>query len=174
MLALLERAWGRRGEVFAVSFSSGAERFRDLKEVFLFGPEETAGEPRRFEIESVWEHRGGLVFKFRGVDSISDAESLEGSEVRVPGEQRAALPEGEYYQSDLVGCEVVERATGERLGAVSGWRECGGPALLEIRAGDETEPLLVPFARAICTEIDLGARRIVVDLPDGLKELGRK
>lgn len=153
-----------------MSLASGIERFRDLREVVLAGPGDVV---RPAEIESVWEHRGLLIFKFRGVDSISEAEELAGAEVRVPRAERAPLPEGEYYQSDLVGCEVIERATGERLGRVTGWQECGGPALLEVQAGEE-EPLLIPFARAICAEIDLEARRIGVDLPEGLKELSRK
>ena len=67
--------------------------------------------------------------------------------------------EGEYYQSDLVGCEVVERASGELVGQVKGWQDCGGPALLEIDGVDGKE-ILVPFAGSICVEIDTAARRI--------------
>jgi 16S rRNA processing protein RimM len=155
----------------AVSLSSGLERFRNLREVFLF---DAQGAVRPAEIESVWQHRGLLIFKFRGVDSISEAERLKGAEMRVPRQERAPLAEGEYYQSDLIGCEVIERANGERLGTVTGWQECGGPALLEVKDGGAGEPMLIPFARAICTEIDLEARRILVDLPEGLKELSRK
>ena len=132
----------------------------------LAGPQ---GQERQAEIESVWDHRGRLVFKFRGVDSITDAEALAGAEVRIPFEARRPLEENEYYQTDLVGCEVVERATGRRLGVVSGWKECGGPPLLEVER--EGEPLLIPFARAICVEIDAAGRRIAVDLPEGLAEL---
>ena len=60
-----------------------------------------------------------------------------------------------------------------RLGEVIRWQECGGPNLLEVkmRAGGE---LLIPFARSLCVEIDVAARRIVVDLPEGLKELNRE
>ena len=58
------------------------------------------------------------------------------------------------------------------MGRVTGWQECGGPALLEVD-GVEGEELLVPFARSICVEIDPAARRIVVDLPEGLKDLNR-
>jgi 16S rRNA processing protein RimM len=152
----------------AESFSSGPERFDDVPEVTLFGPDGT--EVRSAEIESVWQHRGALIFKFRGVDSISDAEMLARHEVRIPIESRAPLPEGEFYQSDLIGCEVVERAGGT-LGIVSGWKEVGGPALLEVDAPGRPEPILVPFAKAICVEIDPAARRIVVELPEGLKEL---
>jgi ribosomal 30S subunit maturation factor RimM len=70
----------------------------------------------------------------------------------------------------LVGCKLIDRATGELLGEVAGVRESGGPVLLEVpREG--ADPMLVPFAKAICVEIDPAGRRIVVDLPEGLKDL---
>jgi 16S rRNA processing protein RimM len=118
----------------------------------------------------VWEHRAQLVFKFQGIDSISDAEPLAGAEVRIPLAERAPLAADEYYQSDLVGCEVVERRTGESLGRVIEFQDLGGPQILQVGA-EGGEPLLIPFVRAFCVEIDVGGRRILVDLPEGLKEL---
>jgi 16S rRNA processing protein RimM len=170
-LALLGRTWGRHGELIAMSLTSGPERFSGLEHVYLFGSEGAPGALRPIELECVWEHRGQLVFKFRGIDSISEAERLEGAEVRVPREQRAELPQDEYYQSDLIGCEVFDHANGERLGSVTALQDSGGPLLLEVGGAGRTEPLLIPFARAICVEIDVAARRIAVDLPEGLKEL---
>ena len=161
-VAVLGKSRGNRGEVTALPFSSKPQRYEELKEVYLFG----SGE--RFEVESTWFHQARLIFKFKGIDSISDAERLSGAEVRVPKSQRAALDPGEYFQSDLVGCEVVDRRTGQAYGRVSGWQDAGGPGLLEVEGG-----LLIPFARSICVEIDPGARRIAVDLPEGLKDLNR-
>ena len=57
----------------------------------------------------VWEHAGALVFKFQGVDSIHDAEKLRGAEVQVPPAERVELEPGEYFHSDLIGCEVRDR-----------------------------------------------------------------
>ena len=159
-LAVLGKPRGNRGEITALALSSNPERYQDLREVYLFGS------GQRCQVESAWFHGATLIFKFHGIDSISDAESLRGAEVRIPRSQRAALEPGEFYQEDLVGCEVVERRTGASLGRVLGWQDSGGPGLLVVDGG-----LLIPFARSICVEIDPAARRIAVELPEGLKDL---
>lgn len=161
-IAVLGKTRGNRGEITAFPLSGKPERFRALAEVFLFGT------GTRYEVESTWFHQETLIFKFRGVDSISEAERLTGAEVRVPLEQRTPLEAGEFFQDDLVGCQVVDRRTGQTLGAVSGWEDGGGAGLLVVNGG-----LLIPFARSICVEIDPAARRIAVELPDGLKDLNR-
>ena len=121
------------------------------------------------EIERIWRHKDALIFKFAAVDSISAAEAFEGAEVCIPKEERAPLAEGEYYQSDLVGCQVLEAKTGRLIGVVTDWQEYGGPPLLEVR-GKSGKEVLIPFVKAICTEIDPTGRRILVDLPEGLEE----
>jgi 16S rRNA processing protein RimM len=161
-VAVLGKTRGNRGEVTAEPFSSKPERYQMLEEVYLFG----TGQP--FRVEKVWFHDGVLVFKFAGIDNISDAEQLRGAEVRIPLGERAALEEGEYFQSDLVGCEVIERRTGQSLGRVVDWADAGS-GLLVLESG-----VLIPFARSICVTIDPPRRRIEVDLPEGLKELARE
>jgi 16S rRNA processing protein RimM len=120
-------------------------------------------------VEHAWLHRGQVIFKLSGVKSISEAERLVGADICIPIEERPVPADGEYFQSDLVGCEVVD-AGGKRLGTVQTWHEYGGTPLLgvETSAGKE---LLIPFAKAICTSIDIATRRIVVELPEGLAEL---
>jgi 16S rRNA processing protein RimM len=170
-VAVLGKTRGNRGEITAWALSSKLERYQALQEVYLFGPDANRGADvtgERFEVESTWFHQEMLIFKFRGVDTITDAERLSGLEVRVPMSERTALEPGEFFQSDLVGCEVVDRRTGESLGCVSDWQDSGGPGLLVVGAD-----LLIPFARAICVEIDPAARRIAVELPEGLKDLNR-
>jgi 16S rRNA processing protein RimM len=165
-VALLGKPRGNRGELFAHALSSKPERYGELSRVYLFREGAKEGAPH--EVESTWFHRGILILKFRGVDTISDAERLAGAEVRIPMAERAPLEADEFFQSELAGCAVIDRRTGERLGAVEGWQDSGGAGLLEVTGG-----LLIPFARSICVEIDPAARRIVVDLPEGLKDLNR-
>ena len=152
----------------AISLTSRPERFQQLGEVFLFREGKPVG-VGGFQVESVREHARAWVFKFRGVDTISGAEPLEHAEVRLPLAERLAVEEGEHYVSDLMGCEVKERKTGSLVGVVTGWQEAGGTGLLEVGEGDGK--LLVPFARSICVEVDTRAKRILVDLPEGLKDL---
>jgi 16S rRNA processing protein RimM len=116
------------------------------------------------EVERTWMHGDHLIFKFRGVDTISDAEKLAGAEVAIPFEQRAALSEDEVYLDDLIGCEVFD-ATGRSLGVVTDYEEAGGAPLLHV--GD----LMIPFAKSICVTIDPRNKKIVIDPPEGLLDL---
>jgi 16S rRNA processing protein RimM len=171
-IAILGKTRGNRGEILAIPLAGQPERFENLQRVWLFGDNPPFAHGSRFDVESVWLHDGRPVIKFRGIDSISSAEALTGAEVRLPASEKMPLEEDEVYQSDVIGCAVVERGASAPLGEVTGWQAAGGSNLLEVRMNDGRE-LLVPFARAICVEIDVAARRIVVDLPAGLKELNR-
>lgn len=117
------------------------------------------------EVENTWMHGDHLIFKFKGVDSISDAEKLAGAEVAIPFEQRAALADDEVYESDLIGCEVFD-ASGRSLGVVTDFEETGGTPLLRVG-----ENLLIPFAKSICINIDLEHQQITVNPPEGLLDL---
>ncbi|MEO7653987.1 MAG: ribosome maturation factor RimM, partial [Bryobacteraceae bacterium] len=125
-IAVLTRVRGIRGELAAVPYSMNAERFQDLNRVFLFG------DGSEFAVESVWTHGRELIFKFAGIESIEDAEPWRRSEVRVPIEERAPLEQGEFFHSDLIGCEVVDRGTGLSLGVVTGYDDGSGSGLLEV------------------------------------------
>ena len=160
-VAVLGRARGIRGEVTAFALSK-PERYASLREVFLFP------EGSRREVESAWFHDNRLILKFRGVDNMSEAERLAGCEVRVPRAERMRLEPGEYFESDLIGCEVIERDGGASLGQVTALQDGGSSGVLEV---DGT--LLIPFVRAICVAIQPEDRRIIVDLPAGLKELNQ-
>ena len=151
------RPRGNKGELAAIPLSDNPERVR---RAFVNGQE--------YAVENVWRHGERVVFKFEGIDSISTAETLSGADVSIPREDRAVLPDGEYYQTDLVGCSVVTRE-GKQVGTVEGWQELGGPPLLVVSANGKE--VLIPFAKSICVAIDVPGKRIVVDPPEGLIEL---
>ena len=83
-------------------------------------------------MEDLWPHKGLLVLKFAGVDSISEAETLVGCELQVPRSQRSELQAGWNYVSDLVGCEVLDQ--GREIGRIEDVQFGAGEApLLMVR-----------------------------------------
>ena len=156
---------GRRGEVAAELHTSFPERFAERRE--LSGLAED-GSRCELQLQEHWFHKGGVVLKFAGVDSISDAERLAGMELQIPAEERAELEAGAAYISDLVGCEVVNR--GSVVGAVADVQFGAGEAPLLVVKRGELE-FLVPYAEAFLKSADLAARRIEFELPEGLLEV---
>jgi 16S rRNA processing protein RimM len=154
------RTRGIKGELVAEPLSPDPGRVRD---VFI-------GDSA-YQVERFWVHQDQPVFKFRGVDSMSDAEKLVGKLVSIPKEQRLDLPVGEYYQSDLIETAVVD-VSGRSLGVVEDLQELGGQALLVVKQPGGEE-LLIPFTHAICKVVDVEGKRITVDLPEGLEDLNR-
>ena len=126
------------------------------------------GSRRELHVEEFWPHKGRMVLKFAGVDSISDAEQLSGCELQIPLAERAPLEEGAFYVGDLIGCELI---VGEKqVGRVDEVQFGAGDAPLLVLHQGKRE-LLVPFAQAYLKQVDLPGRRVVMDLPEGMLEL---
>lgn len=126
------------------------------------------GSRRVLKVEELWPHKGLLVLKFAGIDSISDAETLIRSELQVPREERAELEAGWNYVSDLIGCTVfdVEREVGVVRHLTFG---AGEAPLLIVQAG--TKQHEIPYAEAYVKKLDLKGKQIWMQLPEGLLEL---
>lgn len=122
-------------------------------------------------IASARVQNGRPVIGFEGFSSIEEVERLAGLELRVPEDALQTLGDGVYYQHQLVGC-AVETVGGSRIGEVSRVDGGAGGSLLTVR-GARGE-VLIPFAQHICVEVDIGARRIRIDPPEGLLELNER
>jgi 16S rRNA processing protein RimM len=160
----LLRTRGRVGEFIAQIDSSDPSRAERLKTVLLRKPPQE----KTFEVANVWFHGDRPILQFTGIDSISTAEPWEHSEILVAAEERVVPEEGAYLHEDLIGCVVEDRGT--VVGTIEGIDEFGGPPILRLTtpAGKE---LLVPFVKAMCQEIDIPGKRILVELPEGLTDL---
>ncbi|MGH9450438.1 MAG: ribosome maturation factor RimM [Terriglobia bacterium] len=188
-IARIARPQGRRGEVSAEITTDFPGRFQNLTRVFLSdlddsgavgvsGGSDARGGALRpdqpVRIERAWAHKGRIVLKFSGVDSIDQAERLRGLAVMIPREERVALPDGAYYTGDLEGCRVMMGSPEalQEVGTVTSVEPTGGVPVLHVsRAAFGRSEALIPFARAICREIDPEAKRIVIDPPEDLLEL---
>jgi 16S rRNA processing protein RimM len=121
------------------------------------------------EVEFLRRQHGRSVLKFIGIDSIDEAEQLIGAELRIRTSDLLPVPEGSFYTFELKGCKVY--AAGEYLGTVTDVLDYGGTEILKVDL-DEHETL-IPFAESYLGKIDLEARRIDVELPEGLRDLNK-
>jgi 16S rRNA processing protein RimM len=178
-LALIVKTQGRRGEVAAEAHSSVPERFSAGMKLFALpggrryqegaGPVAEEDVRRELEIESLWPHKGLLVLKFRGVDSISAAEALVGAELQVARAERARLETGWTYISDLIGCAVLDQ--GREIGRVEDVLFGAGEAPLLIVANGTGKKFDVPFAEAYLDGVDAVRRQVRMRLPEGMLEI---
>jgi len=117
------------------------------------------GSAREICLKSVREHKGRLLIRFEDAASPEDAEKLAGATLYAERD-RIELKPDEYLDRDLIGCTVND-ATGV-LGVVERVDHYPGSDMLVV--GGKLIPLIQPFI----TAIDIGAKRIEVELPPGL------
>ncbi|MGA3190088.1 MAG: ribosome maturation factor RimM [Bryobacteraceae bacterium] len=160
----LFRARGIQGELTGEIYSSHPGRAEKLKDVVL---EREDGKKIPTRVEEVWWQGGRPVFKFAGIDSMTDAEPWAGADILVADSEREMPEEGAYSHADLMGCAVWNRDA--KVGVVRRVEDFGGGPLLEITLEDGRD-VLVPFSRAICKEIDVATKNIRAVVPEGLLE----
>lgn len=166
-LARIVKTQGRHGEVAAEVHSDVPDRFSEGMK--LLALDKSGGSREELEIEGLWPHKGLLVLKFRGVDSMNSAGALIGSELQVPVAARAQLDRGWNYVSDLVGCLVFDR--GREVGRIEDVQFGAGEAPLLIVAAGSGEKLDVPFAEAYLENVDVAQRQVRMNLPEGMLEI---
>jgi 16S rRNA processing protein RimM len=159
LVGTIGAAHGLKGEVKVNSFTE------DPAAIASYGPLHIEGRAQELRIQRLRHANAALIVQFEGIDDRTVAQSLKGARLYVARAQLPPLAPDVYYHSDLVGLAVV--AGEERLGQVRQIVNFGGGDLLEVDR--EGSSVLVPFAGA---KVDLTARSIAVELPDGFLEDG--
>lgn len=166
-VGIIRRPHGVRGEASVEPWTDSPDRFDELTTVTIVSPDES--QTRTVEVQSVRAHGDRALVKFAGIESPEEVQLLRNWTIEIPEEQARELEEGEYFLHDLVGLTLIDREGRER-GVVTDIHEGGGGLLLDVRRPDGRS-FAVPFAAQLCSEIDVPAKRMVVDLPEGLDDL---
>ena len=119
-----------------------------------------------FELEVMRTTKAQVVARIPGVADRDAAEALRGTRLFVPRDRLPPPEPDEFYNEDLVGA-VAETAGGAALGRVVSVQDFGAGALLEIAIG-RGRTVMVPFTREAVPQVDVAARRVVIDPPAGL------
>lgn len=166
-LGRVRRAQGLDGGLRLEILTDFPEHLSSIRAASLVFP---GGERREVEVERVRISGEVAVIHTSAARNRTEAELLAGCELMVPRSEAWPLPEGSYYHFDLIGCEVALAASGLRVGSVAAVRD-SGTTLLEVVDESTSRSMLVPFCSDICRDVDMAARRILIDPPAGLLEL---
>jgi 16S rRNA processing protein RimM len=169
IVARLVRPQGRHGEILGDLLTDFPELFAQRRLLYLVASETSPTPARELTLERHWLHKGRIVLKFTGVDSINDAEALRDLLVAIPASERAPLTGDAVYISDLIGCEVVDLAAASTpVGRIADVDREAGLLIVRPARGEE---VLIPFAKAYLVAVDVAAKRIEMSLPGGLLDI---
>lgn len=154
-------SFGVRGEVRLKSFCATPE------DIESYGPLSTEDGSRSFPVVLTRVVKNGFAARLGGVETKEQADALKGVQLFAPRDRLPALPDDEFYYTDLIGLEVLDTG-GAPLGRVKDVQNHGAGDLLEIQAPGQSATVLLPFTREVVPTVDLEAGRIIADPPEGL------
>ena len=154
-------SFGVQGEVRLKSFCA------DPEAIATYGPLFTQDGARSYSIKLTRAVAGGLGARIAGVATKEQADALRGVSLYVDRAKLPHLPDDEFYHTDLIGLAAHDTG-GVLIGTVQAVHNHGAGDLLEIAGAGLKTSLLLPFTLAVVPTVDLAAKRIVIDLPEGL------
>lgn len=119
---------GIRGEVRVQSYT---ENINDLKTLKVFSAKFNSDD---FKFVRALPNSTVVIAKIRGVDDRNSAEALRGTELYIARDTLPNLAENEYYQSDLIGFDVIR--DGKKIGVVECFQNYGAGDIIEMEDGE--------------------------------------
>jgi len=148
---------GVRGDVRVIPLTDFPDRFHQLKMVYT-------DDGAKLTVESARFHKQFVLVKFRGIDTMNEAELLRGKLIKVRREDAVVLPEGHYYFFDIIGLSVFTE-TGEHLGDIADILQTGSNDVYIAERKNE-KPLLIPALKEVVLQIDIPGKKMIVRLQE--------
>ena len=152
---------GLRGEVKIVPWTDVPEVFEEISYAYIKGEKK--------EIKSVKYQKNNIIVKFSGIDDINDAEKLKNQVLTTDREELPKLPEGVYYITDLLGCDVVLK-DGEKVGILSDVLPTGSNDVYVVKREDKKD-LLLPVIEQVVLDVNIDEKKVTVNIMEGLEDL---
>lgn len=154
--------FGIKGQIKVKPFTDDIRRFDNLKEVYV----EKNNTKKKYEIEEVKYHKDMVLIKFKGIETVEQAEKLKNSYVTISRDSAEELEEDRYYIVDLLGLEVY---TDEQilLGILEDIFNTGSNDIYVVKSSDGKQ-ILLPAIKDVVKNIDIENKKIIVHIIPGL------
>jgi 16S rRNA processing protein RimM len=154
-------AFGVKGDVRIKSFCANPA------DIGSYSPFTSEDGTQEFKIKVSRPIKNGFAGRIEGMDNREAIEALKGTRLYVPLSRLPELPDDEYYHSDLIGLDVYDTG-GQNLGQIRAVHDHGAGDLLEVFGQGWKSTVLLPFTKEAVPTVDLKAKRIITDPPEGL------
>ena len=158
----IERPFGVRGEVKVRSLSDVPGRLESLGAVSLLGSNGKTWDTRVTHIRPAGQ---GYILAFEGLTSPEEAGLWRGGLIQIPKGSAPPLPQGQYYECDLIGL-LVQDEQGNGIGTLTDIWELTGNHVFVVQDG--SKETLIPAARDLVVAVDLQQRVMTVHMIEGL------
>lgn len=154
---------GLRGEVKVYPYLDDPDRFLDFTKVII----RTNRAEFEEEIEKIRFFKNMAIVKFKGIDDINDVMKYRNAEIRVLREEAADLQEGQYFEIDLIGLDVIND-DGRNLGELKEIMHTGANDVYIVRS-EEGKEILIPAIKQCILEVNIEDGNMKVHLLEGLE-----
>lgn len=141
---------GVHGELKILPMTDDLKRFRKLKKVYIDGEEKI--------ISWCKLQADKAILKIEGIDTMNDAIKYKTKLLKVSREDAVKLPEGRYYEADIIDC-TVEDENGAYLGKINEIIHTGSNDVYWIKGENE---LLIPALKSVVTKMDVENRKVII------------
>lgn len=146
---------GIAGEVKIESWLDSPDFLRSFKRIYIGQAE--------LQMLSARVHKGFVIAKLEGVDTVNDAMSLKGKTVFIKRSD-ARLPKGAFFIEDIIGAAVVDEAANE-IGILTEVLETPASRIYLVKGESEH---LIPAVPEFIMSTDVEAGVITVRLIEGM------
>lgn len=146
---------GIHGEVRIVPWADSPEFLRQFSTLYVGGTAMAAASSRV--------HKGSVIVKLAGVDTVEQAMVLKGQTVQIRRAD-AKLPQGSFFLADIIGLGVLNE-NGQKLGVL---REVLSPSRQQVYVVTGEREILIPAVPEFILETNIADGYIKVRLIEGM------
>lgn len=161
IIGRVQKPFGVKGEVKVHPLTDFVEERFKVGETVYFTLDNKI---QMLEMESIRNHQGSLLIKFKGLNNLNDVEFFHQGELSVDASKRHELPENEYYFDELKGMDVYHDDT--KLGEVIEVMDMPAHPVLRIQM--EEKIIMIPFNNVFIEDVDKESNTIKVHWMEGL------
>lgn len=155
---------GLKGEISIFIDADEPQNYQDLESVFV----EIDQKLIPFFIEYISLRGDKAIVKLEDIDSVEEAEDLQGARLFLPLDALPELEKDQFYYHQVIGYHVNDEISGP-IGVVKDIFETSAHDLMSIN--HKGKEILIPMADEIIKSVDHINKIIQVNLPEGLLDI---